>query len=150
MSPFLLPNRALLFPNMNTTTQEYRDFIALNPCAEALAYISRYENLHDAWDNCNRPDWMFWYMNVTKRTTTLMQQETFEWIRSKPKDTISICLLKTYTQQFYYTDATFQEKAFTLGMLIVHMHNFPHLCNELCDFIRSNLISNPFAKHEHL
>ena len=32
------------------------------PCAEGSAFITRHATLSEAWENCTRPDWMFWLL----------------------------------------------------------------------------------------
>ena len=38
-----------------------KKFIAkYNPCSEGSAFIAQHTTLAEAWENCTRPDWMFW------------------------------------------------------------------------------------------
>jgi regulator of protease activity HflC (stomatin/prohibitin superfamily) len=45
-----------------------------DPCLEAIIFRSRYQTFEDAWNNCERGDWMLWIaqrVGVDVRTLTL-------------------------------------------------------------------------------
>ena len=39
-------------------TTEFID--KFHPCRDALEYLSQYDEMAEAWDNCQRADWMLW------------------------------------------------------------------------------------------
>jgi len=38
------------------------DLLKLNPCSEGLEYARKYPTLFDAWEACERGDWMIWFL----------------------------------------------------------------------------------------
>ena len=37
-------------------------FKALSPCADGLAFVRRHRTLKNAWNKCDKPEWLFWYL----------------------------------------------------------------------------------------
>ena len=42
---------------------------ALGPCADGLAFAKSHQSLSIAWDKCDRPEWMIWFLKRTKSIT---------------------------------------------------------------------------------
>src|ERR1017187_5137393 len=38
----------------------------MSPCGESLAYARQHKSLYAAWQNCERPDWMIWFLRRKK------------------------------------------------------------------------------------
>ena len=34
----------------------------LNACSEAIEYVAQFKSLDEAWQKCERGDWMLWYV----------------------------------------------------------------------------------------
>ena len=45
------------------------DLEKLNPCKEGLLYAKQFFSLQDAWNNCCRSNWMWWFLSQLNKTT---------------------------------------------------------------------------------
>lgn len=54
-----------------------KEFISkYDPCLEAVnAYATKYDTMAEVWDNCKRPDWLFW---ICKKHTPLEKEQSVE------------------------------------------------------------------------
>ena len=40
----------------------HKELEALNPCEKGLIFTRQYTTLQEAWNNCHRSDWMWWFL----------------------------------------------------------------------------------------
>lgn len=67
-------------------------------CEDGYEFAIKYETLRDAWDNCERGDWMAWYAEkagVDKRTLTLVAGLCAETVIHIMKDDRSVKAVKS-------------------------------------------------------
>jgi len=48
---------------MNTITE----LESLNPCHEGLAFVRQFSSLEEAWNNCKKSEWMWWFLRQTNQ-----------------------------------------------------------------------------------
>ena len=51
------------------STWTIEDLEALDPCEEALKYCRKHKTLSKAWDKCQEPQWMLWFLERTQPLT---------------------------------------------------------------------------------
>lgn len=76
------------------TTNEIEKY---NPCKEAIFFRNKYKTFKEAWDNCNRGDWMLWIayqVVVDKRILTYAKALCAETVIHLMKDKRSINAIK--------------------------------------------------------
>jgi hypothetical protein len=54
--------------------QTPEDLMAMKPCKAAVAWLKPFKSLAVAWDCCDRPDWLFWYLHKSGRLTRAFVQ----------------------------------------------------------------------------
>ena len=77
---------------------EHKFLIEKRACKDGMTFASKYESLREAWDNCNRGDWMCWYAEkagVDKRTLTLVAGLCAETVIHLMNDERSINAVKS-------------------------------------------------------
>ena len=70
-----------------------KDIEKFNPCREAVKYRRKFKTFREAWDNCNRGDWMLWIASeygVSFRKLTLAKGYCANTVRHLMKDERSI------------------------------------------------------------
>ena len=45
----------------------HKELEALNPCNNGLIFARQYTTLQEAWSNCHRSDWMWWFLQKFNR-----------------------------------------------------------------------------------
>jgi len=132
---------------MNTTSQEYQDFLSLKPCVPSVRFAEGFDSLYDAWESCIKPTWMWWYLLKTEHPDVLwsMQQKVFEYMLKQTKDIPSI-----HATIIGYRNINSPSSWNTI-MATAHItdHRDGVLAPELCKYIRT-LTPNPFQKYEHI
>ncbi len=43
--------------------------MSMKPCREAVGWLKQFPRLADAWECCDRPDWMIWFLHKSERTS---------------------------------------------------------------------------------
>lgn len=49
--------------------QTPEDLMSMRPCRAAVAWLKQFKSLRVAWDCCEQPDWLFWYLHKSGRLT---------------------------------------------------------------------------------
>jgi hypothetical protein len=57
---------------MKSTSPEFQELSAMNPCSDGLAYAKSKPSMKMAWDECEEPAWLLWYA----RRKFLIEKET--------------------------------------------------------------------------
>lgn len=60
---------------MQNTSTEIDELKKLDPCSEGFDWARKQKSLADAWETCERADWMFWYL---KRKRILTKPQAVE------------------------------------------------------------------------
>jgi hypothetical protein len=45
----------------------HKELEALNPCEKGLIFTRQYTTLQEAWNNCHRSEWMWWFLQKFNR-----------------------------------------------------------------------------------
>ena len=53
------------------TIVKHKSLLDLNPCANGLQFAEKYHTLQEAWDACDNPRWMVWYLRKTEHPKLL-------------------------------------------------------------------------------
>ncbi len=51
----------------------------LKPCSEGLAFVKRCGSLQAAWDACENPTWLFWFMQRARPLTKEQSVKIAQW-----------------------------------------------------------------------
>ena len=54
-------------PEQTQMKADLKALIALQPCFEGLTFAKQFSSLAEAWEKCERPAWMLWYLRRSNR-----------------------------------------------------------------------------------
>ena len=60
--------------------KEFQKLENLRPCSEALEYAKKFDTLQQAWDDCERSDWMLWLLGKICGQPRSQSRHELVWI----------------------------------------------------------------------